>query len=92
MFILRYLFQVVWLYVLYVMEIMKHSNPPLSCLSCTCSLLSAISWCVEPETHEVIVQGLKQGVNTRKEIDRNCRCGKMLIIVKVLFIFSQLNC
>lgn len=28
-------------------------------------LFSAICWCSEPDTHEVIVQGLKQGVNTK---------------------------
>ena len=36
-------------------------------------LFSAICWCSEPDTHEVIVQGLKQGVNTKLHPTRKSR-------------------
>jgi len=34
---------------------------------------SAICWCAEPLTHEVIVQGIKQGANTQNDPERKSR-------------------
>ena len=48
------------------------------CVCCVCvcvcvCVCAAISYCLQPHSHEVIVQGLRQGVNLKLNPDRRSR-------------------